>query len=324
MECLVFAIWCVCAKRYSIILPGAIAVFTAVTIGALLIGYNPYVINTVYYGNPTYPLVGGGEDIMTRNTPAVFESGNRFVNFFKSLLSVGSSEWGLLRGGFSAQEFLKTYTTDTRVNGFGIMTAPMIVLGIILMFNNRASHRWWIAWLAFLAVGFSFEQSWWARYIPFLWTLVIIPVLNYAAERNTVNGPRRKADRLIAYTIFFLALTNALLAAAVSLAARYSYTAYINYIIKTQKQIGKPIKIVNLSYTFRQIFDERGVVYDDLGPEILTADNDNLFTIYDLDGANIVAELPEEDYPKLYAEPENILARLTDFPKRRYTTKEHQ
>lgn len=66
MECLFFAAWCLCTKKYFIILWGAVTVISAVLVGTLLVGYNPYVSNTAGYGNPFYPLLGGSVDIMSQ------------------------------------------------------------------------------------------------------------------------------------------------------------------------------------------------------------------------------------------------------------------
>lgn len=321
IECLFFAIWCICAKRYSIISYGVITIIPAILIGIFLVGYNPYILNILDYGNPFYPLVGGEVDIMTDNTPAMFENGNRFINFIKSLFSIGDTEWGYFKWNFSSYDFLHTYSTDARVNGFGVVMAPVLILGIILMFITKANFKWWIVYLFCLVVTFSFEQAWWARYVPFLWTLTIIPVLTYATDKKKSNKPCKKSGGIIAYSIFSLVIINALLGCVVTCMARYSYTIYIDYIIDTQKAVGKPFKIANINFSFCQIFDERNVEYLKCENEELTSDTDQLFYIYELSGAPIIAELPMEDYPQLYATPTNIFEKLVNFPKRKYDSK---
>lgn len=316
--CLFFASWCLCAKRYNMILPDVVTVLCALVIGIFTIGFNPYVLNTVGYGNPLYPLLGSDIDIMTYNTPEMYQDSNRFLNFLMSLLSIGDTPWSFFTGGFTLSECLHTYTMDSRTNGFGIFMAPILASGVILMVCNKASWRWWVIYVFFLSIGFSFEQSWWARYVPFLWALVIIPVLNYAVDNRHARKSCQRTKRILALLILSLVFVNASLAAAVSLMSRYSFTAYINCIIESQKKSRKPIKVTNMNYTFHQIFKENGVDYEECELKQIADNSDNLFTIYALYKADVVALLPEEDFPELYLEPTTLMEKLIDFPKRKY------
>ncbi len=318
IECLFFAIWCICKKKYFILLPGVASVVSAILIGTLIVGFNPYVLNTVGHGNPFYPLIGGNVDIMSENTPSIYEGGNRFINLVKSLLSIGDSEWGYFTGKFTGEDVLRTYSTDARINGFGIVMAPLLILGLIMMVINKASRRWWIVYLFFLFLAFSFDQAWWARYVPFLWALVIIPVLNYAAEGSGDRRLWKKTSEFIAYSMFSLVVINAFLGSVVSIMVRYSYTAYLDYIIKNQKEIGIPIKVANINFSFCQIFDERGVKYVKCDSEELIAEPEQLFYIYELANAPIIAELPKDGYPRLYAAPKSFLEKQVNFSKRKY------
>lgn len=314
-DCVFFAVWCVIAKKYNIILPGLMTALSALFVGVVIIGFNPYVLNTFGYGNPFYPLVGGDVDIMTGNTPLMFRGSTRFTNFFVSLFSIGDTPWAFFSGKPTFQEILQSYTMDSRINGFGIMMGPMLIAGVILMICNRASLRWWIVYLFFLMMCFSFEQSWWARYIPFMWALVVIPILNFAIHDNSQRAFNR-IKTVVASLIILLAIVNASFAVTVSLMARYSYTSYINYITKVQKESLKPIRVANMNYTFRQIFDEREINYKEYPYEKLIEDSSHLFLIYGLKN-KIVAELPKEDYPELYAEPKGVLDKIINYPKRR-------
>lgn len=315
LECLFFAIWCCCAKRYYIVMRGVMTVLLAIVVGVIVIGFNPYIQNTVEQGNPFYPLLGGNVDIMTGNTPAIFKESNRVTNFFKSMFSIGDMPWAYLNGKFNLYECLKCYSVDSRVNGFGLLMLPIVLSGVVLMFCNKASWRWWIVYIFCIIMSFSFEQSWWARYVPFVWALVIIPVLNYAADNNGISNMLKKG---LAIGVFSLVLINASLATAVSLMARYSYTSYINYIIKSQKESGKPIRVGIVNYSFRQIFDEKGVAYKEYRNEELTSNCSHLFMLYDFCNDNIIIELPAEDYPELYHVPESTLERIINLPNRKY------
>lgn len=319
MQCIFFAVWCCLAKRFYIVGRGVVTLLLAVLIGGLLIGFNPYIINTVEYGNPCYPLVGGDVDIMTRNTPEMYMHSNRVTNFFMSLLSTDDVPWAYLNGNTDLSDCLKCYSVDARVNGFGLFMLPLILLGIVLMFCNRASWKWWIVYIFCLALGFSFEQSWWARYVPFIWALVIIPVLNFTAEDN---GSRKLLKNIMAVTMFALVVINAVIATGGSLITRCRYTCYINYIVDAQKKSGKPVKVAGMNYTMRQIFDERGVDYVEYEDAHLLKDSSNLFVLYYL-YYPIFAELPEEDYPSLYEPPESKWDKLMNLPARKYDPTHH-
>lgn len=315
VECLFFAIWCGFAKRYYIVLRGVMTVLLAVVVGVFVVGFNPYVLNTVQQGHPFYPLLGGCVDIMTDNTPSIFAGSNRIANFFKSMFSIGDEPWAFFSGNVNLYDCMKCYSVDSRINGFGLLMAPMILLGVILMFCNKASWRWWLVYVFCLVMGFSFEQSWWARYVPFIWALVIIPVLNYAVRDNGIGKVFKKT---IAVVVLTFVVINASLAVAVSLMARYSYTSYINYIVNSQKKSGKPIKVSNMNYAFCQIFDENGIDYEEFRSEELVKDNYHLFVLYDLCDDNIIAELPPEDYPALYDEAESTLDKLINLANHKY------
>lgn len=122
--------------------------------------YHPYVTNTLIAGHPCYPLMGEGAiDIMTGHTPEVCIRHNRFVNFLISIL------------------------TPTRpavaptLGGFGPLCAPMLVYSLIVVgvgvWRKRIGAAWLYAVLLTLGCCFIFEQSWWARYIPFLWLMPV-------------------------------------------------------------------------------------------------------------------------------------------------------
>lgn len=320
LECLFFALWCVFSKKKHILLRGVVTVLLAVFIGIVIVGFSPYILNSVGYGNPFYPLLGGHADIMTENTPAIYEGSGRIVNFVKSMLSIGDAPWAFFCGEFAAYDVLQCYSVGSRVNGFGIMMAPLLILGLILMIFNRASWKWWAVYVYCLVVSLAFDQAWWARYIPFLWALVIIPVMNYAVKHGSPERKSPGAGGILAGLIFVLVILNATLAGAVSLVARYSYTAYINYVIDAQKESGVPIKVCNLNYSFRQMLDEKGVEYEEFTLEELPDESDCLFALFDFgDQWSIIAELPPEDYPALYENRGGIMGKITNFPNRRFT-----
>ena len=124
--CMFYAVWCLCARRYDILLSGMLTVTGAIIMGAFIVGYTPYITNTVGYGNPFYPLIGSDVDIMTSNTPQMLQGCNRFTSFLMTLFSTTNHPWAYFRGsGFTLYDCVQSYSIDSRINGFGLLMAPM-------------------------------------------------------------------------------------------------------------------------------------------------------------------------------------------------------
>lgn len=315
VECMVFAVWLLCRRRYALLWRCTAVAVLGLAVGVAVIGFNPYITNTIGYLSPFYPLIGGdGVDIMTGNTPAMFTGGNRFGYFAKSLLSLSDSPWGLLCGHLTAAGLKASYVGDMRVNGFGVVMFPCLVIGLVLMVVNRPDKGWWTAYGLVFAMSLLFEQSWWARYIPFLWLALIIPIIVSLLGRRS----RMRANRILRMAVFLLVCANGAVSGGLTLASRLAYTHYINYVFTTQKAICKPIETVNLSPAMRRQFRERGVELIEHRDIDEIADRGHLFRVFGIDYFDSWMLLPEQDYPLLYARPATLLDRLARYPLRRY------
>lgn len=314
LECLLFAVWCLFARKIIVFKYGLLTVVAALVVGISLIGYNPYVCNTLDFPSPFYPLIGSPEvDIMTDNTPEMYSGGNRFVNFFKSLLSVEASPWGLVNGKATLSGIVQSYAQSMRVNGFGILMSPMLLLGFLLMWVNKPSRGWWVLYALVFALSFCFDQSWWARYIPFLWLALVVPVVLSLCS----PARRSRTNRLLRGSLIVLCVVNATVFAGAACGARLAYTRYIDYVFATQHRINKPVHVVGLTAAMRQQFRERGVpVVEHECLEKMT-DPKALFRVFGFDFFDAFMELPESDYPLLYRKPDNLLDRMARYDRRR-------
>lgn len=124
----------------------------------VIVAYHPYITNWIHCGHPLYPLVGPGSiDIMTDNTPPIYFRHNRIINFAISLLS----NWDR--------------AIDARFGGFGAgMPVMLAVSGLAILYGKLKGYSgsgWLYAAVWIVGSCLIFEQSWWARYISFLWTL---------------------------------------------------------------------------------------------------------------------------------------------------------
>lgn len=180
-------------KRFDQLRKSFISLLIAGIFGVLIIGFNPYVTNTLSNGHPFYPLAGKGKvDIMTKNSPGDFLGANRFENFVKSITSktdivanTGHSERKNMYE-ISKQEF-KSMGIDTRIAGFGPLFYATLFTSFLLylclwIFNRKNALITTFILTAVMATVFINPECWWARYVPQLW---LIPVVVIAATFYT-------------------------------------------------------------------------------------------------------------------------------------------
>ncbi|MGL4450858.1 MAG: hypothetical protein ACRCTZ_06665 [Sarcina sp.] len=174
-------------KKYNIRLLIFLVCSLVITVG--VIGFNPYVTNTINDGNPLYPLAGKGKiNIMTNNTPLDYRYDGQFEQFYKSMIAVPSTKnpngkpTNSLAQLFEINGNVLTFYAgvDARMRGFGIYSIlflPLSFIGLLYLLatcRNKKVLTYSILTLVFimgtlLAAG----AFWWARYINFIW---LIPV----------------------------------------------------------------------------------------------------------------------------------------------------
>lgn len=178
---------------YQFVLISLSSIFAAV----LIIGHNPYVLNTQAHGHPFYPLAGRGSvDIMTENTPIGLYGKNQFQKLFISIFSkpgeynpnsyisneIPLQTFSIFKGSGIKEQLLIYRRTDTRIGGFGIFFGLLFLLSTFLSFTlliNRIPNKqpflaaMTILWLTVLAN----PEFWWARYVPQLWLFPILPIV---------------------------------------------------------------------------------------------------------------------------------------------------
>jgi len=167
--------------------------------GLVLVGFNPYVTNTVRNGNPFYPLAGrNAMEIVTANSPARFPTMNRFEKLFVSTFSKTENvacpqpahwKWPLT----ISKEELGEIWLDTRIAGFGPLFGGAVLLSVLLLLTAWPLDR--KTTLAFTGLGLLIvlsalvnPESWWARYAPQLW---LFPVLCAILGLDLQSRPQR-------------------------------------------------------------------------------------------------------------------------------------
>ncbi|MGK6353283.1 hypothetical protein [Parapedobacter sp. DT-150] len=186
-------------------------------ISAILIGFNPYVTNTICHGHPLYPLFGPNKvDIMTHNLPGNFKEMSGIAKFGVSLFSHTDNTKAINSG---VPELKIPFTlnkidigsagkVDTRLAGFGPLFSGILLLALVLLifllYRLRAKHE--VKYLAFLlgVMGVSIAiipEAWWARYVPQLWFIPLVILLG-------MEWLASKKHRILKYIIYIAIVAN--------------------------------------------------------------------------------------------------------------------
>lgn len=189
-------------------------------------GMPTYVTNMVNHGTPTYPLTGENpRDIMTGNSPRTFVESPRLQSLGISLFSKMDSfnynveRYPVLKVPFSVyeSEMYCLDITDARISGFGfwfsgILVISMAILLTYLVLGRKKTEKYALILFNILVSLFLcilIEQSWWARYAPYIYFLVVAAlyvVLDVGEEKtHTIVG---KTANVIATILFLLIAVN--------------------------------------------------------------------------------------------------------------------
>jgi hypothetical protein len=184
---------------------------TALTLGAagilgLAFGFNPYITNIKWFGNPFYPAYGKNSvDFVPLNVPATFFNKNSFERL---ILSIGSKSE--MQRGEEKRHDLKapfTYTeseitsfknTNNTLGGFGplfsgvSLIAVASIVAIIAYGNGRKFGTGKVIFGIILAGVFisaiAMPISSYARYVPQLWAIPpIVAILLFMIKNNWVK-----------------------------------------------------------------------------------------------------------------------------------------
>jgi hypothetical protein len=190
-------------QKHALLKKLLIILSTTAVIGTLILGFNPYVTNTVKYHNPFFPLAGqDARDVVAAFTPISFSTMNRFeqatVSYFSA--SEGNStdrEATIMKTPFTFKNAeLQNYgAPDTAIGGFGPLFSGAIVLSLLIlimafMFNIPRTLVVLGLLAIVLASVFINYAAWWARYVPHLWVIpFIIALLGFSfEERKVIRG----------------------------------------------------------------------------------------------------------------------------------------
>lgn len=158
------------------------------TISFGIVGYSTYIKNFIDHGNPFFPVYGeNSEDIITAQQPKDFVNKNvlekLFIGTFSKVNNLqDSKEYSLkIPFTFTLDEFKQSMAIDTRLSGFGVFSSGLFILSIITLTiylkkeNNKDEKTNILILLGInLLLILIISESWWARYNPSNYLLIII------------------------------------------------------------------------------------------------------------------------------------------------------
>lgn len=246
--------------------------------GVLVLGFNPYVTNTLRHGHPFYPLAGEGKvDIISNNVPAGVAEQPRLVKLFGSLAARSSSVIGgpvnpdtlapKLPGSISLAE-VKLFLTknDVRIAGFGpwfSLALTVAVAGVAWAWARRRRPAWQqgllVAPMVLLMLSaLAFPEPWWARYIPQVW---LVPLVAAVALITGGRAEGDRAQRVLGWGIAAIAGLNVALVALLFIAGN----APRQLDMRAQLQSLQALSQAQVLEVDVALAPAQGVMFDELG-----------------------------------------------------------
>lgn len=194
---------------------------TVVVLTVGVVGASSYVRNLVVEGNPFFPLFGKNKiDIVSGFQPDSSQNSNKFINFLKMLFSkVENPNKDAIQYKFPFtfewSEIVNiAHILDIRRSGFGIFFSGLAIISCVVYIfmlyrlykNNRESFYPLaiIAGISIFIVGVM-DASWWARYVPFVYLMVVIAVLWSVLFAQKY---KKKKSRMFAKVFTLITLLN--------------------------------------------------------------------------------------------------------------------
>lgn len=218
-------------SNFKVIINTAIMMLCAGILGVVVLGANPYVYNTLNFGHPFYPLAGNNSiNFMAENTPEEYKQLNKIEKIAASSFMLDTNQNEILpRIPFQLDywDFKLLKYTDIRVEGFGPffmeITAIALIAVFLLLLDKKISSKIKIAFLIssgiILASVYFIPESWWARYVPQLYLLTIIPVV--------IIFSSIKSNKFIVQLLLFFLMLNSVYIGSIYLKGSFTHTKLI-------------------------------------------------------------------------------------------------
>lgn len=244
-------------KDLQSLIPLAITVFFSSLVGLLVVGYNPYVRNTLSFGHPLYPVYGSQaaeireKIILGANVPEVLRRKDRFqklgISLFSRSENLPQDPAVRIKLPFTVSEQeLETFTaTGTRIAGFGPLFGGVLLLAVLGLFAVRLEPDalkifLWVLGVILLLTLLN-NEGWWARYAPQVWLVPIVILVALLHSKSSWSAA-------IGWVLVLVLLINAVLVLAVNLDFNFTQSMQakrtLTQLLSTQEEI----------YVFQDLF----------------------------------------------------------------------
>ncbi len=189
----IFTLLCICwyNEKIHLFAKFFLVSISAILFGLLIIGFNPFVTNIVYYKQPFYPAVGNNSfNFVLDNAPENYLNKNSLEVLILSIFS--ESDFLKKSGKFAKLKIPFTYTnnelhvftsTDPIEGGFGPLFSGAVLITLltffyILRYRKKTTTR--ILYLVSVLLLFSslvVGAAFYARYIPQFWLIPCFTML---------------------------------------------------------------------------------------------------------------------------------------------------
>jgi len=238
---------------------------------AIVIGFNPYITNTLNFDHPLYPLMGKDKvDIIYElNLPTGFEHKSGLARFFTATFSRTDNIYpnSIYRPQykipftFNKTDICYAPMVDARLGGFGPWFGGILIFsfGLLLLLYFKGSkdaffRNIMLLFLLIVVAVIVMPESWWARYVPQFWTLPIILLIGaeLALKDRFVNFRR----------LIYLLIVGNLMFNAPMVLFNMILTSTINYQMKALKTSSKTVDVdFGASASNRVRFEENNIPY---------------------------------------------------------------
>jgi hypothetical protein len=191
--------------------------------GIALVGYQPYVTNTLDHGHPFHPLRGPGKqhDVARLRPDRIAETQSTSTRLMLSVFADAGADWrrsrNILKLPFttSAAEFEVYGRPDARVGGWGpFFSGGLLLSGLVLALawvgRRPGRYQVTLALLALIAAALLNSECWWARFAP---QLALLPAVAALALVPRSGHPRGREWLAVGALVTALASSATVIAA---------------------------------------------------------------------------------------------------------------
>jgi hypothetical protein len=243
-------------QKHALLKKMLIVLSATAAIGILILGFNPYVTNTIKYHNPFFPLAGNeSRDVVAAFTPISFSTLNRFEQATVSYFSASEEnsterDTTQLKTPFTlkANELTSYGSPDTAIAGFGplfsgVLVLCLAILAMAFLFNIPRTIVVFGLLAILLGSVFINYAAWWARYVPHLWIIpFVIALLGFSFEE-------RKVIRGLSWLMIAVMFINVTLVSYSYFNLQTEWNQTLKSQLQTLKQSSQPVTVY-FSYAF--------------------------------------------------------------------------